>query len=274
MAFARCGRTDPFTKRVREVYRANVLRVPRAGVQPLLALAVDDRRVERRGQLAGLLVGDDVALPEPMTQPVADLSGVRSTSLDLSVGVNLTAGFLAALGLPIPGGDVTGTLFAGAKSLEFEVRDVSERSVDLGAVGKAMAGRSIDDNPATRIFLTAPSVRLLFVSRVLMSRHFAVHTTGRAGQSAKISVDAIQDVFGKAQASVSWNHEDAQTVAFQGDRAVTFAFAAVPCAVQVDRSVIFGVEADDLTFGEAAAPPQVKPVVDDDGLLDFDDALG
>jgi hypothetical protein len=272
MAFARCGRTDPFTKRVREVYSANVLRVPRAGVQPLLALAVADRRVDRRGELAELL-GGDAAFPEPVTQPVADLSGMRSTSLDMSVGVSLTTGFLAALGLPVPGGDLSGTLFTGAKTLEFEVRDVSERTVDLGAVGKAMAGRSLDDNAATRIFLTDPSVRLLVVSRVLVSRHFAVHTTGRAGQSAEVSVDAIKDVIGQAQAAVTWKREGAQTVSFQGDQAVTFAFAAVPCAVQTDRSLIFGVEVDDLTFGEAPAQPQVKPVVDDDGLLEFDDEL-
>jgi hypothetical protein len=52
---------------------------------------------------------------------------------------------------------------------------------------------------------------------------------------------------------------------------VTFAFAAVPCAVQTDRSVVFGVEMEDLTFGDAEAQPRVKPVVEDDGLLDFDD---
>jgi len=37
--------------------------------------------------------------------------------------------------------------------------------------------------------------------------------------------------------------------------------------------LVFGVGAEDLTFGEAPAVPQVKPVVDDDGLLDFDDTL-
>lgn len=273
MAFAHCGRPDPFTRRVRDVYRANVLRTPRAGVQPLLALAVVDRRVQPRGALAGLLAGGEVMLPEPLTHPVADLSGLRSTSLDLNIGINLTAGFLAALGLPIPGGEISGTLLSGAKSVQFEVRDVSELSVDLGALGRALTGQTIDDNPATRIFLVGSPIRLLLVSRVLLSRHFAVHTTGQARQSAAVSVDAIQDLIGSAQASVSWKRESADTMSFQGDTAVAFAFAAVPCVVQTDRTMMFGVEVDDLTWGDIPTEPQSKPVVDEDGLLDFDEAL-
>jgi hypothetical protein len=274
MAFARCGRPDPFTRRVRDLYRANVLRVPRAGVEPLLALAVAGRHVEPRGALAGLLAGGEAPLPEPVTHPVADLSGMRSTSVDLNLGVSLTAGFLAALGLPIPGAEISGTLLAGATSIQFEVRDVSERSVDLGAVGKALAGRTVDDNPATRIFLTDAAVRLMLISRVLASRHFAVHTAGNIGQSAKVSVDAISDLIGNAQATVSWKRESADTLSFQGEAPVTFAFAAVPCAVQSDRTMVFGVEADELVFGTTTVAPQMKPVVEDDGLLDFDDAAG
>src|SRR3954451_8403285 len=70
--------------------------------------------------------------------------------------------------------------------------------------------------PATKIFLTDPFVRLLMVSRVLVSWHFAVHMTGQSGQSAGISIDALRGVLGEAHASVSWKRESAQTVAFKG----------------------------------------------------------
>jgi hypothetical protein len=271
MAFKNCGRPDPFTRTVREVYRANVLGSPRAGVEPLLGLAVIDRKVQPRGALSGLLADDGVPLPGPVTVPVVDLSGLRSASLDLKVGASLTAGFLAALGLPIPGADVSLTLLSGARSVDFEVRDVSECMVDLGAVGKALSGRTLADNPATKVFLTDSSVRLLFVSRVLRSRHFAVHTKGEAGQSAEVSVDAIEDLIGKAHGSVGWKRESADTLSFQGATDVSFAFAAVPCAVQADRTIVFGVETENLTWGKTPSKPEVKPVVEEDGLLDFDD---
>src|SRR3954454_5553709 len=78
MAFRKCGGPDPFTRTVREVYRANVLRSPRADVEPLLALAVIDRKVQPRGALSGLLADDGVTFPEPVTVPVVDLAGLRS----------------------------------------------------------------------------------------------------------------------------------------------------------------------------------------------------
>jgi hypothetical protein len=272
MAFLRCGRPDPFTNRVRTLYRANVIRAPRAGIDPLIVLAVQKRQIAILGGLAGLLAGDGLEPPPVTRYAAADLSGLRSASLDLTVGLKLTAAFLAALGLPVPGGEISGSLWTGASQLDFEVRDVSELRVDIGLLGRAMARRVIDDNAATGIFFSRDAAaRMLIITRTLVSRQFAVRATAHGGQSAAVSVDAIENLIGKSTASVAWNRESADTISFQGESDVAFAFGAVPCAIQPDRSIVFGVEVSDLTFGQPKAPPEVKPVIDEDGLLDFDD---
>ncbi|MDQ1744092.1 MAG: hypothetical protein QOE23_2431 [Pseudonocardiales bacterium] len=171
----------------------------------------------------------------------------------------------------MPGAEISTSLWSGANSVDFEVRDVTERRVDLGLLGRALTGRTFDENSATRIFLTEQGLRMLVITRTLVSRHFAVHATRRGGQSAEISVDAIESLIGKATMTIDWKLESTETISFQGETAATFAFGAVPCVIQPDRSIVFGIEVDDLTFGRGSKPPEVKPLVDEDGLLDFDD---
>jgi hypothetical protein len=275
MAFSQCNRVDPFTSRVRTLYGANVLRVPRNGIDPLEVLAVRKRRVETRGRLTGLLDGaGGPELPQPTAYPVADLNGLRSAGLDVELGLKFTASFLSVIGVPVPGAELNTSLWAGTRSIDFEVREVSELRVDLGLLGKALTGRRIDTSPSTAVFLTDPAVRMLVITRTLVSRNFAIRSASDSGQSADISLDAIEDLIGKTTASVKWSRESTDAITFQGDTAVTFAFAAVPCAIQADRSFVFGTEADRLTFGGAVPAPREQAVIDEDGLLDFDEPAG
>jgi hypothetical protein len=272
MAFRRCQHDDPFTSRVRELYRANVVRAPRAGIEPLDVLAMRDRHVEPRGKLAPFIVGRDATqLPMATNQAAVALSGLRSVSLDLSVGLSLTSTFLAALGLPIPGAKVKTSLWDGVHSLSFEVRDVVEHSVDLGTLGQALRGKRVDrGSPASAVFFSDDSVRMLIITRTLTSGTFAVRSHRTDGQSADISVDAIADLVGAASATIKWQREADDAVTFHGDTPVTFAFAAVPCLLNPDDSFAFGLEADKVSYGDAPSVTEAVPVVDEDGLLEFD----
>jgi hypothetical protein len=273
VAFGRCSREDPFTRQVRTLYRANVLRVPRAGVEPLDVLLARDRHIQHQGRLAGMLAGmGQLELPEPTTYPVADLSGLRSVGLDLSLGLKLSAGFLTSLGVPAPGVGLNASLWKGARSLQFEVREVTERRMDLGALGRSLKGWKIDTtSPSMSIVTTESKVRMLVLTRTFVSRRFAIHSTSDDGQSVDISIDAIENLLGESKAGVEWNREAGHTVTFSGRTGVTFAFAAVPCAIQQDGSFLFGLESSDLTFGESTTTvPVNRPVIDEDGLLDFD----
>jgi hypothetical protein len=273
MGFWPCAGEDPFTRKVRDVYRANVVRAPRTGIAPLDVLAVGvRRRVEPRGRLDALLEGAELALPRPTSGEVAELRGQRSTTLDLSLGADLTATFLAALGLPVPAVNVSATLWDGARKISFEVRNVVERRVDIARLGSALTGSRIARNAATEVFFAEPRAQMLIITRTLSSATFAVHATGRGGQSAKVEADGVAEIFGTASADVSWSVEGESTIAFSGKRPATFAFGAVPCAFHSDSSVVFGLEVTDKTFGgPETVVPHERPVIDDAGLVVLDE---
>jgi hypothetical protein len=240
------------------------------GVDPLQVVAKNGRRVELRGELATMLDLGAPDLPAVASYPAADLAGVRSTSLDVGVGAQLTSVFLNSLGLPVPGAEVTANLWRGARSLQFEVRDVSERRVDVNALGMSIAQCKIRDNPATRIFLTDKPAQAFVITRALVSRSFAVYATAEGGSSVKVAVDAIENLMGKASASINWTIESTGSLSFKGVNAVTFGFAALPCTVQRDRTIVFGLEADGLSYGGTSAASEGAPIIEEDGLLDFD----
>lgn len=273
MGFASCvNQGDPFTRRVRDVYGANVVSAPRTGIEPLDTLAVRGRRVEPRGRLEAMLDGEPPRLPEVETATVANLTGVRSAAVDVNIGGNLSASFLVALGVPVPGAEVAASLWKGASGFTFEVRDVRQHQIDIAYLGRALAGRQVARTPATEVFFGPKATKLLLITRTLTSPSFAVRAVGQGGQSVKVAVDGVANLLGKAEAGVSWSVENDDSVSFHGPAPVTFAFAAVPCAIDAAGKVVFGLTSSDLTFGQAEpeALPVPSPVVDEDGLLTFD----
>jgi hypothetical protein len=277
MSFLSCPRQDdPFTRQVRDTYRANVVGAPRAGIDPLLALAVCGRKVEPRGHLRYLLDGS-VRLPSVTSAPVADLAGVRSAAVDVKLGLSLSAKFLAALGVPVPGAEVSAALWDGASRFSFEVRDVVEHQIDIGELGRRLQGHVLARTPATELFLTDDSVQLLLITRTLTTGSFSVLATTNGGQSVQVAVDGLDKLVGKVDVGVSWKTEADHSVTFIGQTPATFAFAAVPCAIDAARNLMFGLAREDLKF--AARPPgadtaEAGPTVDRLGLLSFDELDG
>jgi hypothetical protein len=274
MGFWPCEREDAFTRKVRDTYRANVVRSPRTGIAPLDVLAVGRNRwVETRGRLATVLSDEASSLPRPTSAEVVELRGQQSAELDIAVGVDLVATFLAALGIPVPGAGVVATLWEGARRISFEVRGVTESRVDLAKLGTALRARRVVRTAATEVFFAEPKAEMLVITRTLSSARFAVHVSGRRGQSARVSVDGLADVLGEAHADVGWKAEGESTVAFHGRTPVTFAFGAVPCTVGADGALVFGLEVSDKTFGvEADVVVRERPVVEEAGLLSFDES--
>jgi hypothetical protein len=82
----------------------------------------------------------------------------------------------------------------------------------------------------------------------------------------------LADFLGEAHGHVSWDIEQRSTLTFRGDKPATFAFSAVPCGVFTDGTFVFGLESANLTFGAPEhVEPSPRPIVDEPGLLFFDD---
>lgn len=274
MGFQPCfTRDDPFTRQVRQTYRAAVVRAPRTGIQPLDALAVDkDRRVYPRGRLAKLIAGGTPTLPRPKSEQVAGLTGVRSAAVDVGLGAKLSANFLAALGVPLPSINLGASLWKGASGLVFEVREVTQHDIDISQLGQDLERRHIQRNATTDLFFSPSTTKLHVITRTLTSPSFAVTATNKKGQSIEVGADGVADFLGEVHGNVSWDIERQSTLTFRGTKPATFAFSAVPCGVFEDGTVVFGLESTDLTFGASErVEPSPRPIVDEPGLLFFDD---
>jgi hypothetical protein len=236
-------------------------------------VAARKRRVERRGGLLTMLEREKpIELPATKRNSVTEMAGTRSADVDVGLGIELTATFLHALGLPLPGAQATATLWKGATGISFEVRDVEQREVDVGELGEALVGSRVRrSTPASRLFFEEPKVRMFVLTRILTSRHFGVRSSAMGGQSLDVKVDAISEILGTTDATVKWHKESTDVMTFEGDDPVTFAFAAVPCVMTADGTFYFGLEADKLTLGKAERkPPVPAPIFDADGLLDLE----
>jgi len=273
MGFRACPRRDdPFTAKIRETYAANVVAAPRAGIEPLETLAVQDDRTEPLGHLRYILEGDVPDLPQVTSAAAVGLSGTRSAEVNVKLGAELSATFLAALGVPIPSASVETTLWRGASSFSFEVRDVNEHRIDLAALGQAINGLPVARTPSTELFIEDKSQQLVLITRTLSSASFAVRATRAGGQALAVSVDGLADLLGKAEASLSWERDRDDWVSFTGAIPVVFAFAVVPCLIGADRRLAFGLARKDLMLapGSPAAEPEERPVIDRLGLLTLD----
>ena len=199
MGFQPCiARDDPFTRQVRQTYRAGVVMAPRTGIQPLDALAVDeDRRVYPRGRLAKLIAGGTATLPRPKSEQVADLSGIRSAAVGVGFGAKLSANFLAALGVPLPSINLAASLWKGASGLMFEVREVTQHDVDISQLGRDLEGRHIQRNATTDVFFSPSTTRLHVITRTLTSPSFAVTAANKKGQSVEVGADGLADFLGR-----------------------------------------------------------------------------
>jgi len=278
MSFRKCTREDPLTKRVRELYSANVVEAPRVGFDPLEVLARRGEHVERRGTLAPFLSGDTpLDLPDPVDAPAAELNGVVSTKIDANLGADLTGKLLSSLGVPIPSAELHASLWKGATEFSFEVRDVVEHSVNVGALGAALTGRTLSKNPAADIFVPPSDVRMHIVTRTLTSSQVVIRAIRSHGQTLDIGADAIASLLGSASAHVGWQREVDGAISFEGKRAATFAFSAVPCNVGETGTISLGLEIRDASYldvpGADEGPIVVAthfPLVNSDGLLSVD----
>ncbi|MGW2287005.1 gasdermin [Streptomyces phaeochromogenes] len=279
MGFLNCGEHDPWMKLLMEQYQASVVRTPQSGILPLLMLARDGDRIERRGEIVPVIEGSEsVNLPPTQTDVAASISGERTREIKAKLSLELTAKFLQALGVPVPGASLNAQLFNGARSLSFEVSDVRQLRVDPNELGKALAGRRIDlDHPSVEVFLGKNRVDALVITRVLTSPKFAVHASADSGQSVEVDVNGIKDLIGEASIKVDWKATSKSSITFTGPSHVTFAFSCVPLNLRDDGSFTIGLEIrpDDARWAhteQSQSPGLLRkeaPAVPEPGLLEW-----
>lgn len=249
MALALC-KNDPLVKTLQDVFGANIVRVPEERIRPVVVLASDGKKTSFRGALAPLLVaGAPIDVPVAESQ-MANVSGKRSNSVKLGLGLEILGGFLKALQIPSAGIDAQ---FEGASQVSFQFQDVKRFFVDTGVLGQQLGGRVVDrNNPATSI-LFEDDWTFLVVDSVITSSDFAINVEKSSKAGFALDVPAVQQIVSKANAGVQVQSASGRDLAFKGDKHLTFAFTCVRLFLNADGRITAMPPADDVPAMAAKA---------------------
>ncbi|MBX6363991.1 MAG: hypothetical protein IRZ00_09000 [Gemmatimonadetes bacterium] len=225
---------DPLVATLREVFGANIVRVPEERIRPVTVLATHGRTTAFRGALAPLLA-DGAPIDVPVQESrMANVSGRRSTSVQLDLGLQILGGFLKALQIPSAG---IAAQFDGARKVSFQFQDVMRLFVDTGELGQRLRGRVVDrDNPAARI-LFDDDWKFLVVDSVITSSDFAIHVDEATRPGFALDLPAVQRIVAEANADVHVESASGRDLTFRGDKPLTYAFTCVRLFLSPDGRI-------------------------------------
>ena len=129
----------------------NVVRLPRRGIVPLGVIGRDGKARNWLGTLDQIW-SSPLAAPQPgPLQPVATLSGTRTSDIKLSLGLDILANALSGMfGATAP--SLTDS-YRNATSLQFAFKDVRSVGIDPFAIGEFLSRGEVRPNPfVTRYF--------------------------------------------------------------------------------------------------------------------------
>jgi hypothetical protein len=219
---------DPLLQTLRDVFGANIVRVPEERIQPLSVIASKEGRAKFRGALAPLISGEPEMAFDPahfITSQMADVSGKRSRKVNLELGLQILEGFLQGFGIPAAG---VSSKFRGASEVSFSFKNVKRCYIDNNWLGRILAGRFIDkNNPAAEIFFRDDGYSFLVIDSVITSSDFSISVDRASARNFSLDVPAIQTLLSQAKAGVEVTTSSGYDLIFQGAKELSFAFSCV-----------------------------------------------
>ena len=239
----------------------NVVRLPRAGIEPMLVLG-KAQSLEMLGKLSAVW---KTSLPEPSVgapQTVADLNGKQSDKLELSVGLKILANALQGLGASVPSLDFA---FSRARKVQFTYTNATSTSVNPLDAGNYLAsGDLFSANPIVQSYFLGDQGHAFLIVDVLKSDTLTVSATAENGSDVKLDVPAIQGVLGASLGVKSGNASDS-VIQFQGKTPITFGFKAFAISFEGGRWNLRGAKpGQDLAF---AFDPSGEAEDETEGIL-------
>ncbi|GAB4261014.1 MAG: hypothetical protein Kow0027_28530 [Saprospiraceae bacterium] len=266
------------TTLLRKHFNATPMRVPDSSVQPLLIVAEKAGKTDKRGYLKHLLKGNPDVEPVIHDDAVANVEIQKTRSMDWDIGAKLLDGFLQ--GFNLPGASVTAAL-ANAKTVSLAFQNVRRHWIDKNELGSILNGKTVDlTHPSVGIFLGDDAHNMLMVTDVIVSNGIAINVEKSSDGSIDAKVPVLQQIASDASAKVSVKKGGNNSIIFEGEDFLTFAFSCVRLELNPDTGVL-GVGLTVITRESktpGAAPEEVEvpqPVeLDDDlfepGLLEWD----
>lgn len=231
----------------------NVVRVPRAGIEPLDLLGRDDGEMAWLGRLDALWQSPAPFPPLLPAQPASDLEGKRTDNLELNAGLSLLKGVLQMLNA----GAGLDAAYSHASTIEFSYTNVKSVSVAPIAIGAYLAQGSTDEhNPVIQRYFLSKKAKGFILTEVLKSNRLKVTAKNSHGESIKVDVDQISATLG-ANVGISVSQSTESSVVYEGEVPVTFGFRLLGIALVNGVWVTRGVKADGaLAFDVSAEEPE------------------
>jgi hypothetical protein len=217
----------------------NVVRVPRAGIEPLDLLGRDQGAMEWLGRLGSLWRSPQSLPPILPVQPAADIEGQRTDNLEIGAGLSLLKGVLSVFNA----GAGLDAAYHRASTLEFAYANVTSVRVAPLEIGAFLARGTTDrNNPVIDRYFLGDEAEGFVLTEVLKSDRLKVTAKSSHGETIKVDVDQISATLG-ANARVSVSQGAQSALVYTGNVPVTFAFRLLRIDVEEDRWVTRGAKA-------------------------------
>jgi hypothetical protein len=238
----------------------NVVRLPRAGVEPLDILG-KDTTIERLGRVDQMWTSDQPLPPITGPRDATSVAGQKTSEMKLSVGLKLLSATLGAMGAAVP---EVSMAFSKARKVVFTFTDVKTFSAEPLEVGQYLsAGDLATSNPFVRRYFDDEETSAFIITEVLKSTSITVTATNDRGVEVGVDVPAIVQAVGAKVAVTSTSSTNA-TLTFTGTELLTFGFKCFGIAfVDGEWNVISAAPSADLAFSvtPGVAAGTVSPAI-------------
>ena len=214
--------SDPFVNALKS-FGYNIVRLPKADIQPLLLLSKNGDNLDRLGTVTTLLTpGDTIAAPK-ITSDVsaANLNGSRTGSMKIGLGLSILGNIIGAMG----GNMGVEAQYQQAKSAVFEFQSVLQDQIDIVELDQYLGDADI--NPAS-VFVSQllDADKLYVVTATIKSSKFGFEAKTSSGAEVKVSVPVIQQVVG-GNVTVGGDSATTSKLTYEGKIPLIFGFQAV-----------------------------------------------
>lgn len=226
---------DPIVDTLREVFHANIIRVPEQRYKALSILAAKGSQITFRGMLVNVIKGAPPTFPDPTSSLMTEVTGKKTKSVKLDLGLKILGGFLQGMGAPALGLDAK---FAKVLKVSYSFSNVIRYWVDDGVVGNLLIGKVIEkSNPAAAIYFGSDPFAFLVLDSVITSTQFTISVEKTSDTSFNLDVPGIQNIIKQSNADIAVSSSTGFELTFSGKTPLAFAFSCVQFALTPDGTV-------------------------------------
>lgn len=195
MGLFSCGSTRDYLKD----FGYGTISLPREGIKPLMMMIKNGDRLTPLGPLASTFQAGGAPMPVPKRQISADVTGSRSRSIDLDLGLNILGTVIGALS-----GSSLGlkAAYKNSRKVEFEFGNVMEEKVDVAGLDSYLSSASVATSIGNFVKQALDEDKIYVIVSTLDATQVSVEAKSDTGTSVGLDVPVIQQIVG-AKVAVS-----------------------------------------------------------------------